>query len=414
MSWLYNYVGVIALSLLILCLMLIFKRTRFFSFSLLFATGIFFIGLKFIENIAPNSNKVYQASKKTSFIEDTKNNNEVVLNILPSSWLLRLDARGKDSLITSEYREQIGGFLPLGSAPNVLTFYCAEDEGFISYKTDRFGFRNANHLWENKMHDIIITGDSFAESACVKTSLQEYFDPSKRIVSLGKGGNGPLTSLAVMTEYLEAYSPRVIYHLIVRNDYARPKNHGLDIDLEREWEDTQLQKYLKNPEFNIGYFNSLDLSLLRKFAIRYSKQAVNKKNFEKNSLIIRIANIFSFNFMRKQTLLLRDKLSGDVNIKMRLIDKHKLLNVYKAMVTKTNQKNTQIRFVIMPAKSYCTSDEAHKYITDIFKAVELSPLDLTFELCNPKFFSTLGSHFNSDGYEKLAEMIASDFKSLKK
>ena len=123
MSWFYSYVGVIALWLLILNLMLIFKKTRFFSFSLLFTTVIFFIGLKFIENITPNSNKVYQESKKASFIETTKNNNEVALNILPSSWLLRLDARGKDSLLKSEYREQIGGFLPLGSAPNVLTFY---------------------------------------------------------------------------------------------------------------------------------------------------------------------------------------------------------------------------------------------------------------------------------------------------
>ena len=118
--------------------------------------------------------------------------------------------------------------------------------------------------------------------------------------------------------------------------------------------------------------------------------------------------------MKIQARLLIDKLSEDVDTKTRLIDKHKLLKVYKAMVAKTNQKNTQIRFVILPDKSKCTNDKAHKYITNIFKAVELNPLDLTFELCNPKFFSVVGSHFNSDGYEKLAEMITSDFKSLKK
>ena len=414
MSWIDYYVGVIALWILILTLILLHSKTRFFAFSLFFSTIIFFVGLKFIESfIAPN-NKIYQENKKISFIKATKNNSEVVINITPSSWLTRLDARGKDTLITSEYREQIGGFLPLGSAPDVLTFYCAEDEGFISYKTDRFGFRNADHLWENKMHDIIITGDSFAESACVETSLQEYFDPSKKIVSLGKGGNGPLTSLAVMSEYLEAYNTRLIYHLIVRNDYSRPKNHGLDIDLEREWEDIQLQRYLKNLEFNISYFNSLDLSKLRKFTIDYSQQAVNKKNFEKNSLIIKIANIFSFSFMREQAFLLVGKLSGGVDAKIRLIDKHKLLNVYKAMVTKTNQKDTQIRFVILPNKSNCTNDKAHKYITDIFKAIELNPLDLTFELCDTKFFSFNGNHFNSDGYKKLAEIITLDIESFKK
>tara|TARA_B100001057_G_scaffold484730_1_gene563264 strand:- start:475 stop:1650 length:1176 start_codon:yes stop_codon:yes gene_type:complete len=391
--------------------MLIFKKTRFFSFSLIFSTIIFFVGLKFIENTTLND-KSYKSSKRASFIEAKKNNSEVVLNIFPAAWLLRDDNRGP--LLTTDNRQQIGGFFPLGSAANILTIYCSEDEGFISYKTDRFGFRNANHLWENKMHDIVISGDSFAESACVKIPIQDYFDPSKKIVSVGKGANGPLTSLATITEYLESYSPKVIYHLVVRNDYSRPKNHVLDIDLEREWEDIQLQKYLKNPEFNVGYFNSLDLLPLKKFAIDYSQQLINKKNFEENILIKIIANIFSYSFMKAQAHLLINKLSVNVDSKTRLIDKHKLLKVYKAMVAKTNQKNTQIRFVIIPKKSKCTKDKAHKYITDIFKAVELNPLDLTFELCNPKFFSVVGTHFNSAGYEKLAEMITSDFKSLKK
>ena len=367
MSWIDYYVGVIALWIFILTLMLMFKKTRFFSFSLIFSTIIFFVGLKFIENSTLNK-KSYTSSKRASFIEAMKNNSEVVLNIYPSSWLLRDDDR--NSLLTTDDREQIGGFFPLGSAPNILTFFCAEDEGFISYKTDRFGFRNANHLWENMIHDIAISGDSFTESACVKTPIQDYFDPSKKIVSIGKGGTGPLISLAVMTEYLEFYSPKVIYHLVVRNDYSRPKNHPLDIDLEREWEDIQLQRYLKNPEFNIGYFNSLDLSLLKKFAIDYSQQAINKKDFEKNILIERIANLFSYKFIRRQANFLIN-ISENKNNESRLIDKNKLLEIYKAMVAKTNQKNTQIRFVILPDKSKCTNDKAHKYITDIFKAVEL-------------------------------------------
>ena len=41
MGWIDYYVGVIGLWIFILALMLIFNKTRFFSFSLLFATGIF-------------------------------------------------------------------------------------------------------------------------------------------------------------------------------------------------------------------------------------------------------------------------------------------------------------------------------------------------------------------------------------
>ena len=416
MSWIDFYVGVIALWIFILTLMLLFNKTRFFSLSLIFATGIFFVGLKFIENIVPNANKVYQESKRVSFMKATKNNSELALNILPASWLQRIDGREQNSIIPFKYREQIGGFLPLGSAPNVLTFSCSEDEGFISFKTDRFGFRNANQLWENKMHDILIIGDSFSESACVKKSIQEYFDPSIKIVSLGKGGNGPLTSLAVMTEYLEVYSPKVIYHLIYTNDYSVPINHIFDIDLDREWDDTQLQRYLKNPEFNIGYFKYLNLSILKKFAINYSQQKVNENSFQKIKLRDRIANIFSYNYLKTymQPHSSVNKLSKFVDPKIKYVDKNKLIKVYESMIARAKQKNTQIRFVILPQKTSCTNNQINTYITEISKEIKMNTLDFTLELCNPKLFTIHGSHLNSDGYEKLSKMINSDFENLQK
>ena len=418
MSWIDYYVGVIALWIFILTLMLLFRKARFFSLSLIFATGIFFVGLKFIENIVPNTNKVYQESKRTSFMKATKNNSELALNILPSSWLQRIDGREQKSIIPFKYREQIGGFLPLGSAPNVLTFSCSEDEGFISFKTDRFGFRNANQLWENKMHDILIIGDSFSESACVKKSIQEYFDPSIKIVSLGKGGNGPLTSLAVMTEYLEVYSPKVIYLLIHPNDYAVPMNHkeGYDIDLEREWDDVQLQRYLNNPEFNIDYFKYLDLSLLKKFAIDYSQQKVNEKSFENKDLIVRIASMFSYNFLKTylQPLISINKLSKFLSSEIKYVDKNKIVKVYKSMIAKAKQKNTQIRFILLPQKTLCANSKINSYITEISGEIKMNILDFTHKLCNPKIFAIQGSHLNSDGYEKLSQMINSDFETLQK
>ena len=418
MSWINYYVGAIGLWIFILALLLIFNKTRFFSFSLLFSTCILFVGLKFIENIVPNANKVYQQSKIAAFLEASKNNNELAVNINPASWLQRIDGRGQNSIIPLKYREKIGGFLPLGSAPNMLTLSCSEDEGFISFKTDRFGFRNDDQLWENKMHDILIIGDSHAESACVKKTIQEYFDPSIKIVTLGKGGNGPLTSLAVMTEYLEVYSPKVIYLLIHPNDYAVPMNHreGYDIDLEREWDDVQLQRYLNNPEFNIGYFKYLNLSLLKKFAIDYSQQKVNEKSFENKDLIVRIASMFSYNFLKTylQPLISINKLSKFLSSEIKYVDKNKIVKVYKSMIAKAKQKNTQIRFILLPQKTLCANSKINSYITEISGEIKMNILDFTDKLCNPKIFAIQGSHLNSDGYEKLSQMINSDFETLQK
>ena len=418
MSWIDYYVGAICLWIFILALLLIFNKTRFFSFSLLFSTCILFVGLKFIENIVPNTNKLYKESKIAAFLEASKNNNELTVNINPASWLQRIDGRGQNSIIPLKYREKIGGFLPLGSAPNMLTLSCSEDEGFISFKTDRFGFRNDDQLWENKMHDILIIGDSHAESACVKKTIQEYFDPSIKIVTLGKGGNGPLTSLAVMTEYLEVYSPKVIYLLIHPNDYAVPMNHreGYDIDLEREWDDVQLQRYLNNPEFNIDYFKYLDLSLLKKFAIDYSQQKVNEKSFENKDLIVRIASMFSYNFLKTylQPLISINKLSKFLGSEIKYVDKNKIVKVYKSMIAKAKQKNTQIRFILLPQKTLCANSKINSYITEISGEIKMNILDFTHKLCNPKIFAIQGSHLNSDGYEKLSQMINSDFETLQK
>jgi len=332
MSWIDYYVGIIAIWIIILFSMLLFKKTRFFAFSLFFSTCVLFIGLKFIEKIVYDSNLDYQKDKKISFEKKSKSHREVVLNILPSSWLTRVDGREKNSLIPFENRKKIGGYLPLGSAPNILTFSCSEDEGFVSYKTDRFGFRNDDKLWNKKFHDIVLIGDSFTESACVKKSIQEYFDQTIKIVSIGKGGNGPLTSLAALSEYTEVYQPKTIYHLIVENDYAKSQNNrdNFDIDLEREWEDPQLQKYLKNPNFNIGYFDHLDLSLLKNFAINFSKEVLIKKNNEEIDFVAEISELFSYRLIKKniQPLFSKDKFSGVLNQEMRFVEKDKLIAVY--------------------------------------------------------------------------------------
>ena len=418
MSRIDYYVLVIGMWIFILASMLIFNKTKYYSLSLLITTCVFFVGLKFIENITTNTKEIYKESKRASFLEATKNYSEISLNINPASWLQRIDGRGQNSIIPLKYRKQIGGFLPLGSAPNVLTFTCAEDEGFVSFKTDRFGFRNDNQLWENKMHDILIIGDSYAESACVKKTIQDYFNPLIKIGTLGKGGNGPLTSLAVMTEYLEYYNPKVIYLLIHPNDYAVPMNNreGYDIDLEREWDDVQLQRYLNNPEFNIDYFGNLNLSFLRKFAIDYSQQKVKEKSFENKELIVRIANMFSYNFLKTylQPLASINKLSKFMSSEIKYVDKNKLIKVYKSMITKAKKKNTQLRFILLPQKTICASGQINTYITNISSEIEMDTLDFTNKLCRPKIFATQGSHLNSDGYEELSKMIYSDFENLQK
>ena len=153
------------------CVLLFFIKFRPLATSFLFSTILLFTGLKIISN-SYQTNITYQKNKKESFIEAKKKNNEISVNMSTSGWLLSKDGRTSSSSLSLDDRRIIGEFLPLGSAPNVMTFYCAEDDGFVIYKSDRFELEIMIY-YEFKDHDILIIGGSFAESACIHELLQK-------------------------------------------------------------------------------------------------------------------------------------------------------------------------------------------------------------------------------------------------
>ncbi len=409
------YVSLIALWHVIIFLLSLMKKYRFFSFSLLLSTYLLFIGIKIISLLYP-TNETYQEYKRDEFMKEVSlNKDPIVLNITPSMWLTKIDARGIENIFTNEQRNEIGNFYPLGSAPNIKTFYCSEDEGFISYVTDRFGFRNNDVNWISKKNDILILGDSFAESACVKKSLQDYFDEKINTISLGKGGNGPLTSLAVMKEYFEDYKADIVFHLIVTNDYSREKNGGYEIDFDRELLDEQLVRYLEKDYYGIGYFSSVNLNPLRKFAIEYTNTSANK--IERQIIKIKFASLFSYYYLRgvfikdKKIIKINDKKSYENS---RFSNHSALAEVYREMYRVSKIKKNKIFFVILPDKqSKCIEDSRHEYVKKLLKNEKLPVIDLWEHLCNKSYFAINGGHFNNEGYGKLAEFLQSDIQVKK-
>ena len=60
---------------------------------------------------------------------------------------LTLDKLGN---LTSRFRDAKGILLPLSGMPSVTTVFCNEGYGTVVYQSDRYGFRNPNHVWEEK------------------------------------------------------------------------------------------------------------------------------------------------------------------------------------------------------------------------------------------------------------------------
>ena len=106
-----------------------------------------------------------------------------------------------------------GRIYPIGTVSNSKTILHNQAGYYPVIETDEHGFHNPKGLYiENKV-DIIITGDSFAEGYAVNSNQNISAHLRKKnfnVISLGKGGNGPLLELATVKEYAEPMKPRIV------------------------------------------------------------------------------------------------------------------------------------------------------------------------------------------------------------
>jgi hypothetical protein len=128
--------------------------------------------------------------------------------------------------------------LPHGGISHSTTVYCNENGQYVIYQSDEHGFHNPKGLWGRPI-EIMAVGDSFTQGACVpsdKNFVALIRRRSPRILNLGAGGNGPLTELAALMEYLEILRPKIVLWFFFE---------GNDVwDLHRERKSPLLMRYL--------------------------------------------------------------------------------------------------------------------------------------------------------------------------
>jgi lysophospholipase L1-like esterase len=103
--------------------------------------------------------------------------------------------------------------IALGGISNKLTVLCNESGQFITYESDEHGFRNPRGLWRSGRADIAAVGDSFTQGYCVpaeKSFVGLIGQQYPRTFNLGMAGEGPLSMLATIQEYLSRLKPRVV------------------------------------------------------------------------------------------------------------------------------------------------------------------------------------------------------------
>lgn len=122
--------------------------------------------------------------------------------------------------------------LPLGGIAEALTVYCNEGGAYLIYASDEHGFHNPPGLWERPQLDVAAVGDSFTHGACVPSDRNMVAEVRARFpatLNLGMAGNGPLSELAAIKEYLPQRRPRVVLWF-----YYEGNDVSKDLFIERD------------------------------------------------------------------------------------------------------------------------------------------------------------------------------------
>ncbi len=139
---------------------------------------------------------------------------------------------GSDGTLRSRVAIEGRETLPLGGIANALTIYCNEDGAYLIYSSDEHGFHNLPGSWARPQLDVAAVGDSFVHGACVPSDRNMVAEVRGRFpatLNLGMAGNGPLSELAAIKEYLPQRRPRVVLWF-----YYEGNDVSKDLFIERE------------------------------------------------------------------------------------------------------------------------------------------------------------------------------------
>jgi hypothetical protein len=104
------------------------------------------------------------------------------------------------------------GLLPLANASNAYVVECNEGAGYLTYRTDEFGFNNPPGLSSGPI-GIAVIGESLALGHCVpptKSAVDLVRARYPRTANFGVAGARVLSQLGIFREYVEPLRPPVV------------------------------------------------------------------------------------------------------------------------------------------------------------------------------------------------------------
>lgn len=318
-------------------------------------------------------------SLKEVIASDKRKDIDTIISVSPVNWLQNND------------------IYPLSGMSNKYTIYCREEDQYVKYFSDRYGFRNNDAKWDQKQ-DFILIGDSFTQGGCVADQYNISGQLEKNgigNINLGWGG----TSIVIQSAIIKEYSDFIDSKNVVLFFY--PKNDFLEFRSERK--NNILLKYRNSPGF------SQDLTSRQKVVDQRIEQYVSKWELATDTNTYRIYHFGElFNLVTK---ILRSYLTTDVesdyfdyliDLEQFLIAKEK--NLIVACIP------DYLDFVNTSNNNSCSKYEEN------FKNIEIEYINPFFKMKDYELDALypfgVNAHFNENGYRVFVKSILNQIKLL--
>tara|TARA_B100001029_G_scaffold176673_1_gene179983 strand:+ start:265 stop:1503 length:1239 start_codon:yes stop_codon:yes gene_type:complete len=316
--------------------------------------------------------------------------------------------------------------IPFRGPINSKTLSCAEEGKYHLDVSDKFGFKNANSIYQKKINTIVL-GDSLAEGNCqdIQNNIPGHLiKKGFSTLNLGVIGTSVLVPIGIMREFGEITRPKNFIYL-----YAEQN----DLDgLNWSKKDKHLMKYLNNNDYKINYLKRLDeiKNFLKEVSFETLSWNERNKNPEKpvikpkTKLEILKENFIDILELKNIKEIVRHKILNQPYIET---DLELLYLAIEKMDEEAKKYNSNFIFVYVPSSlryfstpSYALLDQKQQIylknqILIEIKKRNIQVLDLTDYFDTVKDISNyynvgyLG-HFNSKGYEKISELISLELK----
>lgn len=387
------YIFLISSLIIIIFVSLLNKKIQLKIYAMLIST---IVGLYLCEILLIDFKNINNKTKLQYYLE-SKKKQDVTIAVYPFEHLLKNINKKK--------------IFPLSGVSNKLTIYCQrkEDKKFVTYDSDRYGFRNNDTVWEKESTDFLFIGDSFVHGSCVSTDytissqlskiLKEKLNKETNIINLGFSGNGPLIEYASLKEYLKySNAKKILYFFYEGNDLT-----NLNIELK----DPFLKKYLNNNfEQNLASKQS-DINKVNNIII---DKEIKKKD----------SGLYDFVKLTKLRKLL-SKIFNQLIIIQPHYPSEETFLIYKDILTNikklSDNKNAELYFIYLPYVSRFSDqnfDKDYKIysrVMTIVKSLNIKYIDLLSNIESeyevPLSIFELGKHqhLNNMGYKFIAETI---------